>query len=211
MQRTEAFKDIQDRIVEARWYWRTWKTLYIGSEKKFELLNRSARSFFGIVEQVLINHVILGLTKLNDSAKGTVTFKKLLNEQRLLLPQSALDAAEAVRVEFETCIEPLEVWRNKYLAHVDPQYVKGGPKPLPELKLPEIDRAIELAEKFMNTIGDDMEYSWGIVGELGSAQVLLHQLLYADRYCKQNKDAGYRPFDLEADLAALEWQEDKAR
>jgi hypothetical protein len=203
----DAFKFLQARLVDIHWYWRTWRTLFIGTQTKGELLNRSAGGFFMVVQRTLMDQIVLCMWKLQDGNSKVLSFHMLLKRNRVSLPPAEYQRAEALLKKYVATIRTINQWRHNMVAHENHDRAMGM-DPMGTLKFNDIDAAFAVAVEFMNTISQDDTYDYRGLMELGSAAQLLDKLIYADRYITDNRMNG-RAFRIEEELAALKDPDDK--
>lgn len=153
----EVFEELKSEITWLHGRWVVYRQLFAESQKRFDLLNASASSFFFLLQYVLLSDVQITLSKLTDPAK-TGKFENLSLKQVQERLEAHADAALAVRVRsildqlHEKC-EPFRLWRNKRLAHADlTTAMKSSPNPLPGISRSMIEAALELIRMYMNEI-----------------------------------------------------------
>ena len=103
--------------------WIIFRQLYGTSEERVDLLNKSAGTFFNVIQDVLLNDVQLSLTKIGDPAgsgeRENMTLAALRN---VLLDIDEVAAANKLNVamrNFEGACEKVRHRRHKWIAHFD--------------------------------------------------------------------------------------------
>ncbi|TAJ80141.1 hypothetical protein EPO44_18870 [bacterium] len=151
------WNELHGDVAWLHWRWHIYRQLFGTSPERIQFLNECAATFFGMLQNVLLDDVQLGLSKLGDPSQTgkhrNITLATLadaiagLNEPALNTQlQSAITAyqSKSARVRDR---------RNKRIAHLDfntsMQRASAG---LPQPSRQEIDEALEALRKFMNVI-----------------------------------------------------------
>ena len=163
-----------------------YRQLYSSSQEQFELLNKSAESFFAIVQHTLLHSTQLLLCKLNDPARSGDKENMTLCALQQLLNLGETDISRKIEValkRFSATCEQMKKLRNKQIAHFDKKTILDGNLIGPTLE--EIDGALARLRNVMNYIsiyydscGSDYE---GFVISRGS-DALLESLRRGLRY-----------------------------
>lgn len=201
------FEYLRSRVVDIYWRWRTWKRLFMsankgGGEAKMELLNRSAASFFGLVEDTLILDVVLRLWKLVDPHAKSLTFQTLLKTNPFSIPATELDKARGICAEYNREIATVTKWRHKRVAHQDHD-VALQVRPMATLKFADIEAALAKAIEFMETISQDKTYHYDWLVEIGGPNELFRTLIWAERYVQQARENDVAVLSDDAEFDAL--------
>jgi hypothetical protein len=154
------FKVLDSQFLGLCFRWMVFKQLYVSGEKRIRLFNTTAPGFFGHLQPIWIDSVILGVTRLLDppetgrgkKAQPNMTLRQIVghlgNEDSRFLNRliRQLDRLE------RRC-EPFRTHRNKRVAHAG---LRPGTQArlfrLPSLSKRRIDGMLNAIEKFMNTV-----------------------------------------------------------
>jgi hypothetical protein len=154
----EIRKRLSDEIVFLRDTWTQLSSLFATSDETIKLLNATAPWFFVTVRRVFMREVVLGISRLTDSASS---FGNPNLTIRVLLDDPAIDAIPDLRLQLTAAVEgavtaaaSVRAHRNKYIAHLDHATAMGTPAtPLPDLLRTEIAGAISALESAYNLHG----------------------------------------------------------
>jgi hypothetical protein len=170
--------------------WICYRQLFAESERRIEMLNECAATFFFIIQDVLIGEVQVCLSKLTDPAKTGKHDNLSLEQLQLRLEQFGdTKLAQINRVTLDSLLReatPFRTWRNKQLAHLDLlTSMKAFPNPLPEVSRKMIEDALSLVRQYLNSIehhynDSEIGYNHFIMSSDGDA--LLATLRYGLRY-----------------------------
>lgn len=119
--------------VRLRAHWRHFQILYEGTELERELLQRTANNFFGDLNHLLIEHLILQICKITDDAKTgkheNLTIKFLIEKTISLVPPEDAKTLNALSERIHAFRAKIIDARNKYIGHLDRASILEG-KPL---------------------------------------------------------------------------------
>lgn len=186
----EVYAVLKTEVTWLHGRWICYRQLFGESERRIELLNECASSFFFIIQDLLLDEVRISLSKLTDLAKSG-KFDNLSLEQLQLRIEAHGDAslASANRVLLDSLhaqCAPFREWRNKQLAHLDLlTSMKAAPNPLPGISRQMIDNALETLRNYMNGIEryySDSEYGYEHFIMSSDASALVSMLKYGLRY-----------------------------
>ena len=115
----ELSKDVT--LLHARWI--IFKQLYATDEERVALFNKIAGTFFGLLKGILIDDIILGLSRLTDPPKS-MRHENLVLEQLIKKLDSATHSSLAASLqkqldELKKVCEPIRKNRNRRIAHAD--------------------------------------------------------------------------------------------
>lgn len=100
--------------------------LYEEDEDRIALLNRVAGEFFGDLQKMWHEHVLLDICKLTDSSKGDLTINYFLSK----ISDKFTDDEKRKKKEFDLLCENLQKKfkpaRNKIIAHIDKGTLLAG-------------------------------------------------------------------------------------
>ena len=186
----EIYEELKTEITWLHGRWIVYRQLFGTSEKRIDLLNECASSFFYILQDVLIGEIQVSLSKLTDPAR-TRGFENLsieLLQTRIeadgetTLARQTRESLDALHIQ----CEPFRIWRNKHLAHLDlTTAMRSSPNPLPGISREMIENALQLLRTYMNQIEqhyNDSEYGYEHFMMQSDGDALVAVLRYGLRY-----------------------------
>ncbi|SYZ72745.1 conserved hypothetical protein [Candidatus Zixiibacteriota bacterium] len=177
-------------VIELNMHWDIFKQLYTGRSLLIDLLNESAPVFFGKLQTILLDDIILAISRLSDPAKSGNNENLSLKKMKEGLDAKGYDDLKeklARRIiEIDSKCESFRRHRNKRVAHRDlTAKVRPLEENLPDIKVGDIEAAILNINGFLNDVEanyNDLSscvYDHVITPYLGFVDGLIHKLKMA--------------------------------
>jgi hypothetical protein len=159
----EVFEELRKEIIWLHARWILYNQLYGKSEKRVDLLNESAGTFFYVVQETFLADVHIALSKLSDPA-ATGRFDNLSLEQLQIRVDAECvsdlsNKTGTLLAAFHTRCGPFRELRNKTLAHYDLDTALQRATPLPPTSREMVNGALEALRGYMNAIEGHYEDS----------------------------------------------------
>ena len=173
--------------------WLEYRKLYAQSEKRVDLLNDAAAFFFGVVQNVLWEDILLHIARLTDPPnQGGFDNLTLLR-----LPDAVADErmGQELRGLVQTCRDRSQFarqWRNKRLAHSDlSRAIDVKAAPLPGMSRQHVEDILASFRLIMNHL-----HSSYLQGEVAfehflthsGAEALIHHVAVAVRFGERQRE-----------------------
>lgn len=130
--------------------WREYRALFAGSEARIELLNRAAPRFFGQLDGILWEDVLLHLCRLTDPPK--VSGHHQLTIQRL----PGLHPSPEIRTLADSAVAAAAFardWRNRHIGHRSlARAVDPAARPLAHASRASVEEALGALDELLNAI-----------------------------------------------------------
>jgi hypothetical protein len=170
--------------VRLRAHWRHFQILYEGTELERELLQRTANNFFGDLNHLLIEHLILQICKITDEAKTreheNLTIKYLVEKTTPFIASEEVKTLSSLSDSIHAFRAKIVSARNKYIGHLDRASVLEG-KPLGQASPDEWSQFWLDLQEFLHLMHEryvdpkSVFYLNGVVG-LSDAEALVDAL-----------------------------------
>lgn len=137
--------DLNDHLLDMLLLWKQYEQLFGVDEDTVQILNRSAPTFFGVVQAQLWDAVMLGISRLTDSPENK-------SQQNLSIRAIAPSISDStIRAQVKGAVKAALAdtkfardHRNKRIAHTDLLHVQGrAAKPLPPASREKIKAGLE--------------------------------------------------------------------
>jgi len=200
----DFYSELSNQLYWLQFKWQEYVELYGTNPERIELLNEAAPSFFHHLQDVLLDDILLHISRLTDRSKSfgkeNLTFAALpgyidgeMKIEIQLLVDQAIDSAAFAKD-----------WRNRRLAHHDLKLaLDGSAKPLLPLSRRTIKETLAALHEVLNRISEiyfDTELFQEVFDSgMGAEHLLyvLHDGVIADRARKKRIKTGeYLPEDL---------------
>jgi len=184
---------LEHEVIWLHAKWLEYRKLYAKSDKRIDLLNKTAGFFFRVVQDALWGDLLLHIARLTDPPKQG----RYENLTLLRLPEAVHDKglADNIRDLVKTALANAEFareWRNRSLAHQELSLaLQVGAKPLPGASRKSVEDVLASYRKIMNRL--HVSYLQGEVGyeyflAYDDADMLVRRLAVAARLDERQKE-----------------------
>lgn len=199
------YHELSEELTWLNAKWLEFRKLYARSEERIELLNGTADFFFGVIQRVLWDDVLLHIARMTDPQEHGKNKNLTLRALPDAVPDP--DLAAELRVLVATalsCSEFAREWRNKHLAHRDLSHaldVKATP--LPGVSRQQIREVLDSFGKILNCLlraYRDEELMYREFLTHSDADALAHYLVLAVRAEELQRERVLQGKELPEDL-----------
>ncbi|HEY1091104.1 MAG TPA: hypothetical protein VGE47_08440, partial [Burkholderiaceae bacterium] len=163
----EVYDKLRSEVTWLHGRWICYRQLFAHSQKRIDLLNESASTFFFIIQDVLLDEVQVSLSKLTDPAKSgkheNLSLEQLQTRLEAPADQALAATCRALLDELHLQCDPFRKRRHKRLAHLDLAVALRTPaQPLPDVSRQMIEGALATLRNYLNAI--EMHFNdseWG--------------------------------------------------
>ena len=122
-----------------------------GTQETCDLLNAFAPGFFGDVERLFWNDLMLGVTRLTDKSKDAVKVQSF--ERYIKDDPDLLSAVEEHRKDAVTAAMPVFDWRHRVIAHRNREYATSdSARPLETVQLETCKRVLDHVHSALDAV-----------------------------------------------------------
>jgi hypothetical protein len=142
------------RIVWLHLRWALYNQLFAKSERRTALLNETAGSFFGALQSVLFDDLVLDLARLTDPPRSAGKENLTLRRIPALIsdPELQLEVRGLVEAAVSACAS-MRDWRNRRLAHADLLLALApSVSPLPGIGHADMEAALLAVRELRNRV-----------------------------------------------------------
>src|SRR5438552_10766477 len=150
---------LYNSLTAAYLSWILFKDLFAKSKERVDLLNRTAGTFFLVIQETLRRDVLLAIARITDSVvtgrtQENATIETLVNDLRAHVEEDFGKELSAKALDIALMCKPIRAHRNKTLAHSDKRFAIGGPDALvlPGVTVANVDAALEAIADVLNRV-----------------------------------------------------------
>ena len=192
---TELYDALYQDMSSLHAKWEIFNQLYVTSEETVELLNESAPSFFRICQDMLIDDILLTISRLTDPHqtynRGNLSMERLVAYVDESKYADLRDEIEQLLIEAKSKCRFARELRNRRIAHTDlSTRLHAEANPLPALTEQQIKEAFSALRAIMNKIKmhfEDTSVLYEQVLMPGDGNSLIARLRDARTYRRQNR------------------------
>lgn len=160
----EVYEGLSQELAWLYAKWNVFYQLFAVSLERIAFLTDIAPSFFGMLQRVYIDDIVLSLGRLTDpprtAGRENLSLPRLL-EVLSSSPDSTFRAHIQSSIEqIQVHCEPFRKQRNRRIAHKDlPTALNIHPEPLPAINRKMIEDALRMAANLLNSVLGHFENS----------------------------------------------------
>jgi hypothetical protein len=187
-----VFQHLWQEVAQLHSTWKVFSQLYTVGEERVALLRRTAPKFFGIIQRVLLDSIILSISRLTDpdrsAGRDNLSLMRLVTHISAEHDADLYDRASQALEDLSNHCAPFRPHRNQRIAHIDLNTaLHPNPAPLPAFDGQRIQIALEKIAELMNMIElhfDDATTAYDQVVIEGDGDRLILLLSQAVEYRK---------------------------
>jgi hypothetical protein len=182
---------LHNEVIWLHAKWKEFRKLYGTSEERVNLLNQTAGFFFGVVEDVLWNDVLLHITRLTDPSKqGEYQNLTLFRLPSVLANGELKSEISRLLNQARTDSEFARDWRNRRIAHLELGTALKGEATM-RASRENVEKVLSIFRDILNAFRRKFfhdEFAFEDVVVTGDADSLLHRVKFALQSEQQRMD-----------------------
>jgi hypothetical protein len=190
----ELVFELDNRFCEACLKWQQHEALF-DSEEKVELLNKSAPAFFASLQNILIDDVVMHISRLTDNAKVAGKDTLSLDQMKKAVTDAALTTKLTLLIaDVTTKTKPARDYRNTHGAHTSLAVVRGD-QVVPGVSRAQVKAALQSIHQVFEAIRDHYNLTpvcMDVIETLGGVPSLLDVLRKGVKARQEERDR-WRP------------------
>ena len=147
-----AINAVNVQVAQMSLRWKLYCQLFNSGDHNIDILNKSGSTIFGLTQRLMLDDIMLSLSKLTDHAKTgrykNASIRTVLETARASLSQTSIDKVDDLIRNLETYVQNVRVHRDKFLAHADLTHALN-PSTLPDVKYHELESAMETIQEII--------------------------------------------------------------
>jgi hypothetical protein len=184
------YKVIHQQVLLLHAKWKIFTQLYLKSEERITLMNDIAPTFFGIIQRMFVDDLILGVSRLLDPAKTNkknenISLARLMDSIRIAGRDSLCDSLAIKMDSLKENENSVRSARDKRVSHNDyTTLLNEKANALPDITREQIDAMLTCLHEFLDEIavnfGDSPSF-WNMPIP-GDGDSVIHFLKLAKAY-----------------------------
>lgn len=155
------FECVNQSVIQLTFRWKIFCQLFDSGPDNIALLNVSGAVVFGLFQRLVLDDVIMALSRLTDPAfsgrnksdeNANANIKYLLLKATESLDEDTNAKLQALFARLEDYVKNLRVHRNKALAHADLRHALQ-PEALPPVLYDDLESAMKECRNLMGNLG----------------------------------------------------------
>lgn len=153
----DAFDHAQKELTHLNYRWIMFVQLFGTNSHRIRLINQTASNLLSEFQWLVIDSMVLGLSKFTDPAKmkgnSNLSFLYFIEEIDKAEKGGIADELRQLLNELDAAVEKFRAIRNKKIAHNDLAVALGSAdSPLPGASRSDVNKALRIAGEFLNKI-----------------------------------------------------------
>lgn len=146
---------VNNQAIQLSLRWKLFCQLFDSGTENIELLNRSGSNVFGLFQRLVLDDVMISLSRLTDPEKSfgneNASVRNVLTKAKASLPADTIAEVESLNKELENHVLNIRKYRNKALAHADLDHALNVSE-LPSVTYDELEKAMKVLQEIVNKV-----------------------------------------------------------
>lgn len=152
-----AFEQAQEELTHLHYRWIMYVQIFGTNSHRIDLINKTASNFLSEFQWLVIDNMVLSLSKFTDPAKmrgnSNLSFPYIVKEIEKNDKNNISEELKETLGNLNESVEHFRQIRNKRIAHNDLAVsLESKNSPLPGVSRADINKALKLAGNFLNKI-----------------------------------------------------------
>lgn len=147
-----ALDVVNAQVAQLLFRWKLYGQLFNSGSGNIELLNKSGSNVFRLLQILILQDVMMSLSKLTDRAKTgpheNASIKNVVAKASAALPVATKDEVDALITKLEGHVQNVRVHRDKCLAHADLTHTLQA-SALPSVTYDELEMAMRTLQEII--------------------------------------------------------------
>ena len=153
----EVFERINKELTNVHYRWKLYRQMFGTNPYRIELINKTSSNVFVVFQWLIIDYMVMSLSKLTDRAKmagnNNLSYHYLIEKVRELGENELADKVQKELDDLTEACKNFKKIRNKRVAHNDlVTSLEKKDSPLPGVSRADIESALEHARNIMNIV-----------------------------------------------------------
>jgi|SRR3989344_408811 len=146
---------VNNQVIQLAYRWKIFGQLFDSGPENIELLNKSGSNVFALFQRLVLDEVMIALSRLTDPEKSAgnenASVRNLRAKANACLETKTIAEVDALIGELDDHVRNLRKHRNKVLAHADLGHALNV-SALPPVTYDEIEKAMEALQTIVSKV-----------------------------------------------------------
>ena len=146
---------VNDQVIQLSFRWKIFCQLFDSGPENVELLNKSGSNVFGLFQRLILDDVMISLSRLTDPDKSfgndNASVRNIVTKAKACLPAATIAEVETLVSELDKHVLNIRKHRNKALAHADLGHALNV-SALPAVTYDELEKAMKILQEIVNVV-----------------------------------------------------------
>lgn len=153
-----VFKAVNGQVIQLSLRWKIFCQLFDSGPENIKLLNKSGSNVFGLFQRLVLDDVMISLSRLTDpekfSGNENASIRNVVAEARTFLSANTIAEVEVLIKELDNHVLNVRTHRNKALAHSDLSHALNV-SALPSVTYDELEKAMKTLQEIVNKVSSE--------------------------------------------------------
>lgn len=149
---------VNDQVIQLAFRWKIFCQLFDSGPENIDLLNKSGSNVFGLFQQLVLDDVMICLSRLTDPEKSSrnenASIRNVAAKAKACLPATIIAEVEALVNKLDNHVLNVRKHRNKALAHADLDHALNV-STLPSVTYDELENAMETLQEIVSKVASE--------------------------------------------------------
>lgn len=153
-----ALNAVNGQVIQLSLRWKIFCQLFDSGPENIELLNKSGRNVFSLFQRLVLDDVMISLSRLTDPEKSlgseNASIRNVVAKAKACLSAATIAEVEALVSELDNHVLNVRKHRNKALAHADLGHALNV-SALPCVTYDELEKAMKTLQEIVSRVASE--------------------------------------------------------
>lgn len=153
-----ALKAVNSEVIQLAFRWKIFCQLFDSGPENIELLNKSGSNVFSLFQRLVIDDVMICLSRLTDPEKSlgneNASIRNVVAKSKACLSAPTIAEVELLVITLDSHVQNVRKHRNKVLAHADLSHALNV-SALPPVTYDELEKAMNTLQEILSKVASE--------------------------------------------------------
>ena len=151
----KAINAVNNQLIQISYRWKIFRQLFDSGQENIELLNKTGSNVFELMQRLILDDVMMTLSRLTDREKSSgdenASINNVVAKARASLSPTTINDIGDLLNKLGTQVTNVRKHRNKVLAHADMTHAISVSL-LPPVTYDELEKALKLLKEILSKV-----------------------------------------------------------